>query len=349
MLRFKSALTMVVALVLAMSFVGAAAYAESNKIIIDGSTTVGPIAKAFAEYYMAKHPDVSVTVSESGSGNGAKSLINGVCDIADMSRFMKDKEFAAAVEKGIMPVAHVVAMDGIAIIVHPSNPIKNLTVQQVRDIYMGKITNWKQLGGPDVAIVMISRDTNSGTYETFESLVMNNEKIHEKAEYVGSNGAIRQRVQSTPAAIGYVGLGFVDRSVKALEIDGILPDMNTVSSGIYPIARPLFMLTNGYPKLGSHLHRPLPQRSFAVPRPRLSPGTAVSQVRARAPRRRREHPSPHHHADGPTRGTCARLPASGARHDRCRGPRDPEHRQEHQRDHRRRHPEHGRRQPRGRG
>jgi phosphate transport system substrate-binding protein len=102
---------------------------------------------------------------------------------------------------------------------------------------------------------MISRDTNSGTYETFEKLVMKKEKIYEKAEYVGSNGAIRQRVQSTPAAIGYVGLGFVDRSVKALEIDKVIPDMNTISSGIYPIARPLFMFTDGYPKLGTHLHR----------------------------------------------------------------------------------------------
>jgi phosphate transport system substrate-binding protein len=227
--------------------------AESNRIVIDGSTTVGPIAKAFTEYYMSRHPDVNITVSESGSGNGAKSLINQVCDIADMSRFMKLNEFEAAVTKGIMPVAHVVAMDGIAIIVHPSNPIGNLTVEQVRDIYMGRITNWKQLGGPDVEIVIISRDTNSGTYETFEGLVMNNEKIHERTEYVGSNGAIRQRVQSTKSAIGYVGLGFVDRSVKALEIGGVMPDAGTIASGVYPVARPLYMFTNGYPKLGSHL------------------------------------------------------------------------------------------------
>ncbi len=226
-----------------------------ERIIIDGSTTVGPIAKAFAEYYMSKNKDVNITVSESGSGNGAKSLINGMCHVADMSRFMKDKEYAAAIDKGRTPVAHVVAIDGIVMIVHPSNPAKGLTIAQVRDIYMGKITNWKDLGGPNVEIVMISRDTNSGTYETFEKLVMKKKKIYEKAEYVGSNGAIRQRVQSTPAAIGYVGLGFVDRSVKALEIDGIVPDMNTISSGIYPIARPLFMFTDGYPKLGTHLHR----------------------------------------------------------------------------------------------
>ncbi len=253
MFKFKSTIATTIGLMLILSFAWSGAFAESYRIIIDGSTTVGPIAKAFAEYYMAKHPDVSVTVSESGSGNGAKSLINGVCDIADMSRFMKNKEFAAAVEKGIMPVAHVVAMDGIAIIVHPSNPIKSLTVQQVRDIYMGKIKNWKELGGPNVEIVMISRDTNSGTYETFEKLVMSKKKIHEKSEYVGSNGAIRQRVQSTKAAMGYVGLGFVDRSVKALEIDGVMPEASTIVSGVYPIARPLFMFTNGYPKLGSHI------------------------------------------------------------------------------------------------
>ncbi|MFO7914298.1 MAG: phosphate ABC transporter substrate-binding protein, partial [Candidatus Krumholzibacteriales bacterium] len=155
---------------------------EGNKIVIDGSTTVGPIAKAFAEYYMSNHKDVNITVSESGSGNGAKSLLNKMCNIASMSRFMKDGEFSAAVNSGIMPVAHVVAVDGIAMIVHPSNPVKELTVKQVREIYQGKYTNWKQLGGPGVEIVMISRDTNSGTYETFEKLVMKKEKIEENAE-----------------------------------------------------------------------------------------------------------------------------------------------------------------------
>jgi phosphate transport system substrate-binding protein len=226
----------------------------SNKIVIDGSTTVGPIAKAFAEYYMDRNSGVNVTVSESGSGNGAKSLINGACDIADMSRFMKDKEIKAAVEKGIAPVAHVVAMDGLPILVHPSNPVKALTVEQVRDIYLGKVSNWKELGGPDLKIIKISRDTNSGTFETFHKLVMKKAKIVGDCEYVGSNGAVRQRVQSTPAAVGYAGLGFVDDTVKALEIDGIYPTGRTVASGKYPISRPLFMFTNGYPKLGTHLH-----------------------------------------------------------------------------------------------
>ena len=126
---------------------------------------------------------------------------------------------------------------------------------QVKDIYLGKITNWNELGGPNTAIVIISRDTNSGTYETFEGKVMKGEKIAKNCEYVGCNGAIRQRVQSTPAAIGYVGLGFVDNTVKALPIDGVLPTPETVKDGSYPIARPLYMFTNGYPKMGSHLYR----------------------------------------------------------------------------------------------
>lgn len=245
---------MVTVFLMAMLLVGPMVHG-AEKIVIDGSTTVGPIAKAFAEYYMNVNKDVNITVSESGSGNGAKSLINSTCQVADMSRFMKEKEFEAAVEKGIFPVAHVVALDGLPILVHPGNPVKNLTVEQVRDIYLGKITNWKDVGGPNMKIVTISRDTNSGTYETFNKLVMKKQKIAEGCEYVGSNGAVRGRVQSTKAAIGYAGLGFVDRSVKALTINGIYPSKKTVSSGKYPIARPLFMFTNGYPKMGSNVYR----------------------------------------------------------------------------------------------
>jgi phosphate transport system substrate-binding protein len=241
--------------ILLVLFFSAGPVQAAEKIVIDGSTTVGPIAKAFAEYYMGIDKDVNITVSESGSGNGAKSLINSVCDIADMSRFMKDKEFKAAVEKGVNPTFHVVALDGLPILVHPGNPVSKLTVEQVRNIYLGKITNWKEVGGPNKKIVMISRDTNSGTYETFHKMVMKKQKIAEGCEYVGSNGAVRARVQSTPAAVGYAGLGFVDRSVKALSINGIYPTRKTVSTGKYPIARPLFMVTNGYPKMGSHVYQ----------------------------------------------------------------------------------------------
>jgi phosphate transport system substrate-binding protein len=141
-------------------------------------------------------------------------------------------------------------MDGLAMIVHESNPVQGLTLEQIRAIYSGQIVNWKELGGPDQPIVLISRDTNSGTYESFETLVMKGAKIGSKAEYVGSNGAIRQRVVSTPAAIGYVGLAFCE-GVKVLAVNQVTPSAETVVNKSYPISRPLFMYTNGRPKAGT--------------------------------------------------------------------------------------------------
>ncbi len=227
---------------------GARTVCAQDKLALDGSTTVGPIAKAFAEYTMRQNQNVNITVSESGSGNGAKALLNGTCDIANLSRDLKESERQAMEQKGVKPVAHVVAYDGLPVIVHPSNRVKGLTLEQVRDIYTGKVTNWKQVGGADLPIVVISRDTNSGTFETFKELVLGKEaKICEGTEYTGSNGGVRQRVQMTKGAIGFAGLGFVDRSVKALEINGVAPSAETVVAKSYPISRELFMFTKGEP------------------------------------------------------------------------------------------------------
>ena len=150
-----------------------------------------------------------------------------------------------------MPVAYVIAMDGVCIVLHPSNPVKELTKAQVTEIYKGQITNWKELGGPNLAIVAISRDTSSGTYESFHELVMNKEKMAASVEYVSSNPQAHARVKSTPGAIGYVGLGFIDAYVKAVKLDGVMPSRGTISSGKYPASRPLFLFTNGFPALGS--------------------------------------------------------------------------------------------------
>ncbi len=229
--------------------------AVAQKLHIEGSTTVGPIADGFAEVFKKMYPDVTITVNKSGSGTGAAALIDGRCDIATMSRFMKDQEFRDAVAKGVIPVAHVVAMDGVCIVVHPSNPINAMTSEQVRDIYLGKIRNWKELGGPDMPIVVISRDTESGTYDTFESFIMKGQKMTSSVEYVTSNPQAYARVQNTRGAIGYVGFGFVQTGVKALTLDGIKPSRQTILSGKYPISRPLFMFTNGYPTLGSMAHK----------------------------------------------------------------------------------------------
>ena len=244
----------IAATILAALMLGPAQSALAGEnIIIDGSTTVGPIAKAFAEFYKESHPDVNITISESGSGNGVKSLINKACNIANLSRFMKDSEFKSCVANGVLPVAHVVAFDGLAVIVNPKNKIRSLTMSDIAAIYTGKITNWKQLGGDDAKIVVVSRDTNSGTYETFNELVLKKAKIVKDAEYVGSNGQARTRVNTTKDAIAYVGLGFVDDTVKPLSVEGILPNPKSITSGKYPIARPLFMFTNGYPKMGGDI------------------------------------------------------------------------------------------------
>ncbi len=238
----------------AVAIAGVVGAQAQERIVIDGSTTVGPIGKAFAEHFMAANPGVNVVVSESGSGNGARGIVNSTVDIGMLSRFMSVAEFKAAVDNEVMPVAHVVALDGLPVLVHPSNPVNNLTLDQVRDIYTGKIRNWNQVGGPDMEIVFVSRDTNSGTYETFNNVVMRREPISSACEFVGSNGAIRQRVQTTPAAIGYAGLGFVDETVKALQINGVPATERTINNGTYPIARGLYMFTNGYPAMGTLLH-----------------------------------------------------------------------------------------------
>ncbi len=235
-------------LVAVFFFAAAGPVQAKNTVVMDGSTTVGPIAKSFAAYFMKKNPGVQVTVSESGSGNGAKSLINGACDIANMSRPMKEKEANAAKAKGINPVEHVVALDGLSVVVHPSNYVAALKIEQIRDIYTGKVTNWSAVGGPNAKIVVIQRESNSGTQDSFRKLVVGKgNPVTKRAETQASNGAVKSRVASTPAAIGFIGLGFIDNSVKPLIVNGVAPSEATVKDGSYPVARPLFMYTNGQP------------------------------------------------------------------------------------------------------
>jgi phosphate transport system substrate-binding protein len=247
---------MVVAISLVLSAAAQAQQADKKDdkaIVIEGSTTVGPIAEGFAAALMKIHPDTRITVNASGSGDGAAALIDGRAQVASMSRFMKVKEFKAAVDKGVTPVAHAVAMDGVAVVVHPSNPVGKLTTEQLRKIYAGEITNWKQLGGADRSIVVVSRDTNSGTYETFNEKVMGGKALVKSAEYVKSTAQAKASVQGTEGAIAYVGIGYLDDKVRAVAIDGVSVNRKTVANGSYPIARPLFLFTNGYPAPGTML------------------------------------------------------------------------------------------------
>lgn len=221
--------------------------AEGKVLSITGSTTVLPIAAQAAEKYMDSHPDIDVQVNGGGTGAGVQGAGEGTAMIGMASRDLKEEEKTKYPDL----VTHQIAIDGIAIITNSKNPIPSLTLEQVKKIYDGNITNWKDVGGKDAAIVVVGRDSASGTREYFHSDVM------KKADFVrtqlekNSNGAVKQTVEQTADAIGYVGLGYIDDSVHAVPIavDGKneVPSIENVKSGAYPISRPLLILTKGQP------------------------------------------------------------------------------------------------------
>ena len=243
-MRFKSIAAVVLALVLCFT----ANPVWAGNIVIKGSTTVLPIALKVAEAYMKANPDVRISLSGGGSGNGIKALIDGSTDIADSSRFIKDKEVKLAVEKERYPVPFAVAYDCIVPVVHPSNSIANLSIDQLKAIYRGEIKNWNQIGGPDRKVVVVSRDTSSGTYEVWHEKVMKKERVYPGALLQASNGAIVQAVAKNKNAIGYIGLGYMNKDVKALSVDRVVGSEETTLNGTYPISRPLYMFTAGWPK-----------------------------------------------------------------------------------------------------
>jgi phosphate transport system substrate-binding protein len=222
--------------------------AQAGNLVIKGSTTVLPIAQKTVEAYMKENPDVKISLSGGGSSNGIKALVDGSTDIATTSRFIKDKEVKLAVGKNVFPVPFAIAYDSIIPVVHPSNNINNLTLDQLKAIYKGEIKNWKEVGGPDLQIVINSRDTSSGTFETWEKNVMKKERITPRAQVMASNGAIVQAVSNNKYAIGYIGIGYLSPGVKALRVNGIEGTEETTLNGSFPISRPLFMFTNGWPK-----------------------------------------------------------------------------------------------------
>jgi phosphate transport system substrate-binding protein len=222
--------------------------AKAQKITMSGSTTVLPIAQATAEIFMDKNPEINISVRGGGSSVGIASIIAGTVDIGNASRHIKTQELTQAREQGVNPNEIVVANDGIAIVLHRDNPIQNLTVQQVKDIYTGKISNWKDLGGPSQPIVVISRDVSSGTFEVFNELVLGGSKAIESALMLASNNAVVSTIAGTPGAIGYAGLGYLTESVKAISVNNVMPSKKTIQDKTYPVSRTLHMYTNGAPK-----------------------------------------------------------------------------------------------------
>jgi phosphate transport system substrate-binding protein len=221
--------------------------AAENNIVAKGSTTVLPISQACAEVFMDQNMDIDISVQGGGSGVGIASIIDGTCDIGNASRPIKEKEIATAEEKGVNVFANIVARDAIAVVFNPVNDIDGLTLEQIKAIYTGEFSNWSQVGGSDQEIVVISRDSASGTFEAFNELALNKERLRPDALLQASNAAVATSVANTPGAIGYVGLGYVTAKIKAIEVNGIIPSKETVNSDTYPLARPLFMYTDGEP------------------------------------------------------------------------------------------------------
>jgi phosphate transport system substrate-binding protein len=231
-------------------------------ISIIGSNTVTPLSSVWAEEFMEIHPDVSIAVSGPGSGVGIAALINGTTDICQASRKIKQTEIGQAEANGVEPYEIQIATDALSVVVHPSNPVSELTIVQLSGIYTGEITNWNELGGNDAAIVAIARDTNSGTHVFFKEHVVQMQGLPTEDTSLEYGGGVLMlpsteegvnQVANNPNAIFYPGLGYVTEEVKPLAIKqtadstAVLPSVQTALDGSYPIARPLLFYTDGEP------------------------------------------------------------------------------------------------------
>jgi phosphate transport system substrate-binding protein len=202
----------------------------SHRINVSGSTSVSPFAEHLAELYQKQHAGESINVQSLGSSAGIQAAMEGVAEIGMSSRELKPEEAERLDEL-------VIARDGLAVIVHPSNPISSLTQQQVQDIFSGKINNWKEIGGIDHSITLVAREAGSGTYSAFDELMLKGQHVTSAALRQGSNGAIRQVVAEDPNAVGYISIGIVDNSVKAVIIDDVQPSIDNVRNNLYKFAR----------------------------------------------------------------------------------------------------------------
>jgi phosphate transport system substrate-binding protein len=231
-----------------------------NSIQIKGSDTMVNLGQAWAEKDMEKNPREFIAVTGGGSGTGLSSLISGTCDIAMSSRNIKEKEIALAKQKGINPYEIKVALDGLAVVVNQKNPVNKLTLDQLALIFTGKVTNWKDVGGEDLKIVILSREVNSGTHVYFKEHVLRKNNPQSQEEFakaalmLPSSQAIADEVAQNTAAIGYYGMGYISSKQKPVMIakdeksEYVAPTIENVVNGKYPISRPLFLYTNGQPQ-----------------------------------------------------------------------------------------------------
>jgi phosphate transport system substrate-binding protein len=233
---------------------------QANSMQIKGSDTMVNLGQAWAEAFMKADPTVSVAVTGGGSGTGIAALFSNTCDIAELSRELKQEELDMARAKGFEPRQITVALDGLAVVVHPDNPVSQLTMAQLAAIFSGTVKNWKDVGGADLPIVVLSREVNSGTHVYFKEHVLRGNSKDSQAEFAAtalmlpSSQAIADEVAQNPGAIGYFGMGYISNRDKALAIavdaasPYIQPTLENVVSKAYPISRPLLMVTRGEPR-----------------------------------------------------------------------------------------------------
>lgn len=253
-------LFVITSLFISIGYINSEAYSkEALSIQIKGSDTMVNLAQAWAEEFMKENPDAFVAVTGGGSGTGLAALIGSTCDIAISSREIKTKEIDLAQKKGVNPKEYKVALDGLAVVVNPKNTVSQLTLDQLADIFTGRIKNWKEVGGRDAKIVVLSREVNSGTHVYFKEHVLRKNDPNSKEEFspdallLPSSQAIADEVNHNLDAIGYYGMGYIGKDHKAIWIAkdaGAVfeaPTIENVISNAYPISRPLYVYTNGEP------------------------------------------------------------------------------------------------------
>lgn len=211
-------------------------------ISIAGGTAHIPVMNDAAKAIMTANPKIHITVEGGGSGIGVQKVGEGLVDIGNTGRALSEQEIA---KYGLK--SYPFALDGVAVIVHPGNPVTGLTAQQVRDIFSGSVTNWKDVGGSDAVIHLFTRDEASGTREVFWEKLLNKGPIATAANVVASNGAMKTAIAQDKDAIGYAGIGHVDQTVKAIVLDGVVPSQDNAKNGSYPVVRKLYMNTRGEP------------------------------------------------------------------------------------------------------
>jgi phosphate transport system substrate-binding protein len=244
----------------AMAVAPAPASGQSRALQIKGSDTMVNLGQAWAEAFNKLHPELNVAVTGGGSGTGIAALINGTCDIAESSRALEAKEVQQAREMGFVIREDIVALDGIVVVVHPSNPVSELTLDQLREVFLGNVRRWKPIGGPDWPIVLLSREVNSGTHIFFKEHVLRRGKSKGPEEFapaalmMPSSYAIAEETARNENAVGYYGLGYISprQKVVAVAKDArspfVRPTVETVLSNTYPISRPLYLFTRGEPQ-----------------------------------------------------------------------------------------------------